>query len=396
MTTPSLPFPVYDADNHFYEPEDALFRHLPKKWHKDFRFVEVDGRKRLAIKGQISDYIPNPTFERVAAPGTHVKYYKAENPEGLTMRQMTGKPIAPPESWRTGKERLAVLDGHNVHAALMFPTLFSVIEKWMSYDHEFLHDALHALNQWTSEEWGFARENRLFGVPVVSLADMDRALAETDWLIEQGARTICIRPSPVPGYRGGRSMGLKDFDPFWARIEEAKIFVSIHASNSDYDHLIEMWTGGAEWLPFESDPFVNCLRIIERAISDTIAAIICGGVFDRFPGVRIVSVENGAKWVIPLIEQLKHVYGQMPQKFMNDPVEQFHRNIFVTPFVEDDFGQLKEHMQVNRILFGSDYPHPEGTEHPLDFLHELTNYSMAEKEMVMSSNLKGLLEGVRN
>jgi predicted TIM-barrel fold metal-dependent hydrolase len=157
-----------------------------------------------------------------------------------------------------------------------------------------------------------------------------------------------------------------------------------------------MWTGGAEWLPFESDPFVNCLRIIERAISDTIAAIICGGVFDRFPDVRVVSVENGAKWVIPLIDQLKHVYGQMPQKFKNDPVDQFHRNVFVTPFVEDDFGQLKDHMQVNRILFGSDYPHPEGTEHPLDFLHELTSYSMAEKEMVMSSNLKGLLEGVRN
>jgi len=63
---------------------------------------------------------------------------------------------------------------------------------------------------------------------------------------------------------------------------------------------------------------------------------------------------------------------------------------------KDDFGELKEHMQVNRILFGSDYPHPEGTEHPLDFLQELTGYSMAEKEMVMSSNLKGLLEGVRN
>jgi len=394
--TNTLPFPVYDADNHFYEPEDALFRHLPKKWHKDFRFVEVDGRKRLAINSQISDYIPNPTFERVAAPGTHVNYYRAQNPGGLSLRQMTGKPIEPPRSWRYGDERLAVLDEHDVHAALMFPTLFSVIEKWMSYNHEFLHDALHALNRWTAEEWGFAREGRLFGVPVVSLADMDRAIRETDWLIREGARTICIRPSPVPGYRGGRSMGLADFDPFWARVEEAGIFVSIHASNSDYDNLITMWTGGAEWLPFESDPFVNCLRIVERAISDTIAAIICGGVFDRFPGLRVATVENGAKWVVPLIETLQYVYGQMPQKFKTDPVEAFHRHIFVTPFVEDSFEDLAKHMQINRILFGSDYPHPEGTERPLDFLEELTSFDMAAKERIMSANLKGLLEGVRD
>ena len=391
-----LPFPVYDADNHFYEPEDALFRHLPKKWHKDFRFVEIDGRKRLAINGQISDYIPNPTFERVAAPGTHVKYYKADNPEGLSLRQLTGAPVVPPPAWRYGQERLAVLDEHEIHAALMFPTLFSVIENRMSYNHDFLHDALHALNQWTAEEWGFAREGRIFAVPVVSLADMDRALAEVDWLIKEGARTVCIRPSPVPGYRGGRSMGLPDFDPFWARINEAGIFVSIHASNSDYDNLITMWTGGAEWLPFESDPFVNCLRIIERAIADTIAAIICGGVFDRFPDVRVASVENGAKWVAPLIDTLRHVYGQMPQKFKADPVDTFHRNIFVAPFVEDDFGELGQHMQVNRILFGSDFPHPEGAAHPLDFLDELTTFDMAAKERIMSLNLKGLLEGRRD
>lgn len=392
----TLPFPVYDADNHFYEPEDALFRHLPKKWHKDFRFVEIDGRKRLAINGQISDYIPNPTFERVAAPGTHVNYYKGKNPEGLSLREMTGKPVAPPRSWRYGDERLGVLDEHQVHAALMFPTLFSVIEKWMAYNHEFMADSLHALNQWTSEEWGFAREGRIYGVPVVSLADIDRAVAETDWLIAQGARTICIRPSPVPGYRGGRSMGLPDFDPFWARVAEARIFVSIHASNSDYDNLITMWTGGTEWLPFESDPFVNCLRIIERAISDTISAIICGGVFDRFPDVRVVSVENGATWVVPLLETLRHVYGQMPHKFKRDPVETFYRNIFVTPFIEDSFEKLAQHIPVNRILFGSDYPHPEGTAHPLDFLGELTSFDMAEKERIMSLNLKGLLEGARD
>jgi predicted TIM-barrel fold metal-dependent hydrolase len=392
----SLPFPVYDADNHFYEPEEALFRHLPSKWRNDIRFVEVDGRKRLAIQSKISDYIPNPTFERVAAPGTHLKYYRGQNTEGLSLRELSGKPIAPPPSFRYGADRLSVLDEHDVHAALTFPTLFSAIENRMSYNHDLLHDALHALNRWTAEEWGFAREGRLFGVPIISLADIDRATAELDWLIEEGARCVCIRPGPVPGYRGGRSIGLKDFDPFWARVEEAKIFVAIHAADTEYNQLITMWTGGAEWLPFESDPFINALRIIDRAIADTVAAVICGGVFDRFPDVRVACVENGAAWVAPLLETLRHIRGQMPQKFKSDPVEAFHRHIFVAPFVEDSFAELARHMDVSRILFGSDWPHPEGTERPLDFLSELTTFDMAAKERIMSLNLKGLLEGKRD
>ncbi|MFC0308006.1 amidohydrolase family protein [Sphingomonas sp. C8-2] len=394
--TDTLPFPVYDADNHFYEPEDAILRHLPAKWRDQIQFVTVDGRKKLAIGGRISQYIPNPTFERVAAPGAHLDFYRARNREGRSLREIQGKAIAPPDEFRRGEKRLAVMDRHGVHAALFFPTLFSAIENRMAYDHGLLHDALHALNLWTSEEWGFARHGRMFGVPIISLADMDRALAELDWLLAQGARCVCIRPAPVPGYRGSRSMGLPEFDPFWARIAEARIFVAIHAADTNYDTLITMWTGGAEWLPFEPNPLVNCLRIIDRAIADTVAALICGGVFDRHPDVRIACIENGAAWVRPLIETLRYVHGQMPQAFGRDPVEAFHRHIFVAPFVEDDVGELARHMDISRILFGSDWPHPEGTAEPLDYVEELAGFDMAQKRQIMSSNLQGLLEGRRD
>lgn len=391
-----LPFPVYDADNHFYEPEDAITRHLPKKWHDDFQFVNINGRKKLAIGGQISNYIPNPTFERVAAPGVHLDYYRARNAEGLSLREMTGTAIAPPPSFRTGEARIPVLDGHGVHAALFFPTLFSAIENRMSYDHDLLHDALHALNQWTDEEWGFAREERLFGVPIISLANVDRAVVELEWLLERGARCVCIRPSPVPGYRGTRSMAYPEFDPFWARVNEAKIFVAIHAADTGYNHLISMWTGGNEWKPFESDPLVNCLQILQRAISDTVSALICHGLFDRHPDLRIASVENGAGWVEPLLKTLDHVHRQMPKSFRQNPVEVFKKHIFVAPFIEDSFEDLAQHIDVSRILFGSDWPHPEGAAEPLDFVAELAAFNMADKERIMSANLKGLIEGKRD
>jgi hypothetical protein len=62
MTMPTPAFPVYDADNHLYEPEEAFIRHLPQRFRRDFYFVDVEGRRKLVIAGMLSEYIPNPTL----------------------------------------------------------------------------------------------------------------------------------------------------------------------------------------------------------------------------------------------------------------------------------------------------------------------------------------------
>ena len=119
-------------------------------------------------------------------------------------------------------------------------------------------------------------------------------------------------------------------------------------------------------------------------------------MFERHPDLRIASIENGALWVEPLIKTFNHVYGQMPQYFKAHPVETFRRHFFVAPFNEDSVSELAKHIDVSRILFGSDWPHPEGLVQPLDFMDQLPTFSLADQEKIMSSNLKGLLEGVRN
>jgi len=64
-----IPFPLFDADNHLYEPEEALTKYLPKEYKDVVQYVQVNGRTKIAIRGQISNYIPNPTFSVVAKPG---------------------------------------------------------------------------------------------------------------------------------------------------------------------------------------------------------------------------------------------------------------------------------------------------------------------------------------
>lgn len=396
---PQANYPVYDADRHFYETPDAFLRHLPKAYKNEFQYVQVNNRTKLAVAGQLTEYIPNPTFEVVAAPGSHEQWYRGHNPEGLSLREFTGKPIPSEAAFHDAEAHLSCMDAQGVYGALVLPTLASVIEARMTHAPAVIAALFHSLNQWTVEEVGLARKGRLFPVSMVNLADVDLAVAELEFLLKNGARVVGVRPAPVPGLKGGRSMGFKEFDPFWARVNEAKIFVAMHVSDSGYDQIHRWWTAGAtgstEWRAFEKSAFSEALDQMGRAISDSLAAVICHGVFDRFPNVRVVSLENGSVWLEPLLGRLELAYHKLPKDFARNPIEAFREHIYVSPFFEDPIERIVELIGADRVLFGSDWPHPEGLANPMDYYKDVGSLKPEVIEQIMSSNLKGLLEGVR-
>ena len=75
-----LDFPVFDADNHMYETVEAFTRHLPPEHEGLVKYVQVNGRTKIALNNVISDYIPNPTFNKVAPPGAQEAEFQAKNP----------------------------------------------------------------------------------------------------------------------------------------------------------------------------------------------------------------------------------------------------------------------------------------------------------------------------
>jgi hypothetical protein len=252
----ALSFPVYDADHHIYEPEEAFLRHLPKQFQGDFYFVERKGRTKLVIGGMLSDYIPNPTFTVVAAPGSHEKWFRADNAEGKTLRELSGTPVRTPICWQTGEGRAEQLDEQGVHAAVVFPTLASVIEERLGAKAQTTCALIHSLNQWIVDEGGFSRGDRVHMTAYISLADADLALEELKFALEKGAKSIAIRPAPVPHVGGSRSFGHPDFEPFWALVNESGILVNLHCSDSGYDRITNWWKGSqGEFLAFERDAF---------------------------------------------------------------------------------------------------------------------------------------------
>ena len=387
LVTRDLPPFTFDADNHMYETPEALTRHLPERYRSAVRYVEIEGRTKIVICGTISDFIPNPTFDVVARPGAQEEYFRAGNPEGKSYREIFGEPMRSIPAFREPGPRLVLMDEQGLDRSLMFPTLASLVEERMKADPDLTHAVIHALNEWMHEEWSFDYEGRIFATPVITLPIVDRAIEELEWVLERGAKTVLIRPAPVPGLRGSRSFALPEFDPFWQRVVDADLMVSFHASDSGYTAYQNDWLGQQEFLPFKPDPF-RLVSLGKRPIEDTIAAAVCHGLFTRFPTLRLASIENGAEWVAPLIHRLEDAYSKMPQAFDEDPVAALQRNLWVSPFHEDDISELVDLVGIDHVLFGSDYPHPEGLAEPASYAHHLPA-TMSDEDVakVMGGNL---------
>ncbi|UGT62556.1 amidohydrolase family protein [Nocardia asteroides] len=361
--TQAADIPIFDADSHMYETADALTRFLPEQYRRAVQYVQIGRHTRLAINGRITDFIPNPTFDRVAAPGAHEKFFAGENTEGLTLREMQGSAIEAPAATRNPADRIAELDRQGVRETLNYPTLASLVEHSAADDPRLTLAIIHALNRWMLEHWGYAYRDRIFSTPIINCAEVDGARRELEYILDNGARVALIKPAPVKGINGWRSPALPEFDPFWRDVEAAGLPIVLHASQPPLDEYVNRWEPPATENFMAMSSF-RWLALGHREISDMIGSLICHGTLTRFPKLRIASVENGSSWIHPLFHDLEDLTRKMPQNFPEDPLAVFRRNIWVSPFWEGSVADVVETVGWDRVMFGSDYPHPEGLPEP--------------------------------
>ena len=217
----SVNYPVFDADNHMYETTDAFTKYLPAEYAGLVKYVQVNGRTKIALRNVISNYIPNPTFNKVAPPGAQELEFRIKNPSskhsvgttvGLDTKsksepRLPGMPpryIESPPAFFNPEERIMLMDELRVDRAMMWPTLASLLEERLADDPIATAVVVHALNEWMHEHWTFNFENRIFATPVINLSILKEAIRELDYVVERGARAILIRPAPVPDFGGRR------------------------------------------------------------------------------------------------------------------------------------------------------------------------------------------------
>lgn len=391
----TLGYRPIDADNHYYEPLDAFTRHQPASMRRRGVQVIREGKRAyVVVADKVSRFIPNPTFDPVIVPGTIELLFRGEIPPGVDPKSLYRiEPIHP--EYRERAKRLEVMDEQGLAAMLLFPTLGVGVEQCLRHDPEAAMVCLSSFNRWLEEDWGFGADGRIFSAPLLSLADPDAAMIELRSLLDRGARIVHVRPAPVPSAQGPRSLGHRAHDPIWATLAEAGVPVAFHLGDSGYHAHAAAWGGKADFEPFGAPDPLDGVVVDDRAIYDSMASMIVHGVFHRHPKLKAASIENGSDWVAILAKRLRKKANQMPQAFPEDPLDVMRRNIWVTPYYEEDLRALADLIGVDKVLFGSDWPHGEGLADPLQFTKELDGFSDAEIRKVMRENVLALLGDVK-
>jgi predicted TIM-barrel fold metal-dependent hydrolase len=359
-----MDFGIFDADNHYYEPRDAFSRHLdPRFAERAVRVVtDAAGKDTIFVAGQKHHFTP-PTFERVPPPG-HLKQMMTAQGEGTAASFLA--PMRPEYQQRSA--RLATMDAQGLESILLFPTFGVTVEHALRGDAEASFAALGAFNRWLEEDWGFGRDGRIFGVPLLSLLDVERAVAELERVLARGARMVHLLAGPV----NGRSPGDPVFDPFWARLAEAGVPAAYHAAESGYNELIStQWGQRARPRSHHQSAWQNAFCFIEAPIMHTLGALIFDNLFGRFPALRVATIECGSAWVPYLLARLdkaqKGCTSHAP--WLGGPLKErasdvFRAHVRVNPFPEEDHAVLLAWLRPEHLLFGSDWPHPEGIPEP--------------------------------
>jgi predicted TIM-barrel fold metal-dependent hydrolase len=382
-----LGHPVWDADNHYYEALDAFTRHLPAGMGpRCVQWADIDGKKYHVVGGRVSRAVANATFNPISKPGCLSEYFRGNpNKIDILARIKDSEPIRP--EYLDPVARTKVLDDQGLEGCFMYPTLGMLYEELLKDDPEAVCITFRAFNRWLQEDWGFDHEGRILNAPYLALADVDWAVEELEWVLDHGARLIVMRTAAPTTALGRRNPFDPMFDPFWSRVDEAGITVVVHAGDSGLssngyavDGFAANFQGGGGM-----GASIKSFNI-EQAVHDYLLSMTLARHFDRFPNLRVASVENGAEFLGDMFRKLRSQAKKLPGYFSDDPVEQFKRHVWVNPFWEDDLETVVELMGADRVIFGSDWPHIEALPHPLDYVPETKPLSDADRKLVLHDN----------
>jgi predicted TIM-barrel fold metal-dependent hydrolase len=291
--------------------------------------------------------------------------------------------------------RLAVMEKQNVERMVIYPSGMALAAEHYVDDTAALYANLRSFNRWFDEEWGFNHQDRLYATGLLSLRDLDSAVAETEALIAQGVKFVLLPTGPAYG----RSPGDPYFDPIYARLQEAGCVLVFHIMPFWYfDAISPAWGQNADPASWHMSAWQWMNIYGQRPIEDTLSALIFDNLFGRFPGLNVLVAEHGAEWVPFFTKHMDKSRGMgrngpwIGGKLTERPSAIFRQHVRVVPYPEDDVPAIVGGLGYDDCLvMGSDYPHAEGLAEPADFVKLLDPLDEAAKKRIMRDNALSLL-----
>jgi predicted TIM-barrel fold metal-dependent hydrolase len=320
---------------------------------------------------------------------------------GTSTAELDPVEVLQPKGWSAHgafdpSERSKVLDALGFAAQLVFPTFAST--QFAGDDLDLLYGGTDALNRAMADFC--AHDPRLLAVGVVPWAVPERTIEAARRAIAAGCAALQV-PSNLRA--GVVSPTHPDHHPLWALLEEHNIPAVTHIGGGGqavqrgfHDNGVQVtdFLGGGENIRAK-----DYLGIHQRT-EVFWGAMVFDGMFERFPGLRGASIEEGAMWVAPWLRRLdlaRRTFGRTEQVLRELPLtpsEYVHRQMRFTPFPGEPVDWLIQSCGSDLFMFSSDYPHPEGTRDP-QARFELTIGDVDEsvRQQFYASNFAELYRG---
>jgi predicted TIM-barrel fold metal-dependent hydrolase len=391
-----LPYLMTDFDQHSYEAPDAFTRFMPKaKLHTAVRPVKVSGydRKVLLANDRIVTALEND-LDQAYVPGSLVEMLKQRASGDATDSDRFYEPIQP--EYLDRDKRIVQLAEQQIEKSIMYPGGWALLAEAYLDGIDPLYDNIESFNRWIDEDWGFSYQDAIYAPALLSMRDLDRACEELDRVLDKGARFVLLPAGPAYG----RSPGDPYFDPFWARINEAKAVVCYHISEFHYQANVASHWGWGLVPPFQFSAWQWQNTYGERPITDTLSALIFDNLFGRFPNIKVLVSEFGAEWVPHFIRHMDKSRGMgrngawLGGQLAERPSAIFKKHVRVVPYPEDDtVGMIERLGSTETLLMGSDWPHAEGLREPADFFQRVEKLGDETRRLFLRENGMNLIAG---
>jgi predicted TIM-barrel fold metal-dependent hydrolase len=339
-----------DGDSHFMEPLDLFERHIDPGLRD--RAVRLATDPATGTRIMLCDNRPMKLRDVEDVLGLLCGYGQKE--EGAQAGNFD-RYMAYSAQWQDMVARVRFLDAEEIEFQVIYPSLGIVWEGEL--EDPILADALcRAYNRWAFDLVA-GHKDRLFPAAHISLRDAKLAVAELNRVARLGCRTAFVSAAPI----GGHSFGHPGYDPVWAAAQDLDISIGLHlVSHRNYT--------GSAWY---KDPKPGLMYFTMNLIQDprqALTTMVVDGVFERFPRLRVATVEAMVGWVGEWLERIDYRYRYMGHTSqMKRPVaEYFARNIWVGADPEERmFKYIVQFAGDDKFFIGSDYPHAEGFLHPV-------------------------------
>jgi predicted TIM-barrel fold metal-dependent hydrolase len=334
-------FKVFDADAHVVEPKNLWERFLDAKYRDRVRWAPTrDGLDR---------------FRPVTVDGRYTQSYatlfgRQQEAVRWSTEAMTAKYGDVVAKGFDGASVAESMKAEGVDVMVLYGPGYDM---WVDGIAPDLQAAMaRAYNRW-AEEMRATSGGRVLAAGPVPLNDIARAVDEVRFAYERlGTRCFWARPNPF----NRRTLGDRYYDPLWEVLQDLDVAFATH----EFMGLVGTSAGAERFETFVE--WHACVHQMEAQMA--MLAMIVNGVFERFPRLRVAYMEAGSAWVpswLHRIEEHVELAGWLEApECTKEPLDYFRSNCWVTTECDEHLlYHTIEELGANRILFETDYPHPD-------------------------------------